>query len=311
MRKRTNESAIQFFDNETEKLEQDAVDQATLEVEPFGEEQKKVKGNNATGVALGGNRLKALLAALSERFPLDSHRWRIIATSRNKNGAWIAFYVDLRRVMERFMLTLAEYGFHAHFNLQIRDEGVHANGYNVQVRLTLLDSQTYDGILSIEDFGYAPEGTSEGYKSAATDAYRRVLSHLGVGRYLYNLPRIYISGDVSQPNPLWDFSPLSCLEKVLAMENPDPNQPIFFSRRNEEREGGGGSSGGGGGNLPKWADAHNVEPDEVAGYLKEIYGLRSSVKQIAVYCRITDPDEGITDEAIRKRLDEHFGKSNQ
>lgn len=244
---------------------------------------------------------------LTRPFPVEEHRYRTIAET--KNGAWIAYYVDLRSMMERLQTTI---GFR--FNIQVTPAGEDENGVNVKAHLfCAIGEDTYDA-LSVEDFGYAPKTVSEPLKSATTDALRRVLSHIGIGRYLYKLPRIFIRGERTENGMKFYANPLDVLRDVL--ENPPSAQVVFYPKRDEQEE---VTKEKKEQKLPNgWAEM--LDPSSPIGSFRQLFNTtRSTEKQIMAYMRLVKPNSTEVDallhaddpdSEVKRVLDEKLGNQN-
>lgn len=209
---------------------------------------------------------------LCRPFPVNEHNYRIISTT--KNGAWVAFYVDLRSMMERLQTVVGHRFF---FSVQpVAFNPADPNGVNVKAILTINIGNTSSEQLTVEDFGYAPPNTAEPLKSATTDALRRVLSHVGIGRYLYRLPRVFIRGRQTEGGFKYDIDPLKVLEKLL--KEPTNEKVVFFPER--------GSS-----------DAHEEQPTvgewdmDVETFRRTYKVKRSTDKQIRAFMRLVKPTD--------------------
>ncbi len=251
------------------------------------------------------DKLKKLYELASKQFPVEEHRYKPYSFSRTRDGAWVAFYIDVRKAMERFQSLMANLGLLYAFTL----EPVSRDGeYSVKIALTITDADTFQSI-HIEEFGWS-EVQTEAWKSATTDAYRRVLSAIGIGRYLYSLPRIFISGNFEHGKMEWDFNPLEVLKEVL--ENPISNTTIFRTKRS----GSDNSNGRRNDSLEKWVKVYGCDDEEdLLRFVRSNFNLRSSEKQIKAFLSLTEPedwgneDDGydFTDTDIKRTLDDKLG----
>lgn len=157
---------------------------------------------------------------LSQPFPIEAHSYKPISISQN--GAWMAFYVDLRFIVEKAQKVLGE---KLSWTLTAID------GNNVKATLRIRWNDNHE--IVIEDFGYAADSATEPLKSAATDALRRVFSHLGLGRYLYRLPRIFIRGEKTDYGWKPSVNPLDALQEALN-GNYSHNDTLFYPPRSAE-----------------------------------------------------------------------------
>jgi hypothetical protein len=216
---------------------------------------------------------KKIQAELSKPFSPEEHNYRPINIT--KNGAWVAYYVDLRSMMERLQNVVGH-----HFNFYVFPiepktftTDTENAGVNVKAVLSLFIGSE---VLSVEDFGYAQKGSSEPLKSATTDALRRVLSHIGIGRYLYKLPRVFIRGRQTETGFKFDADPIKVLEKLLS--NPTNEKVVFYPERGE-------------------SDGHEEQPTvgdwdtDIDGFRK-LYGVKQMTdKQIRAFMRLVKPTD--------------------
>lgn len=245
---------------------------------------------------------KSLIEKLSRPFELKRHSYKPIAFT--KNGAWVAYYVDLRSMVERL-----EEAVGLRFQWRISYLSDLKEAYNVKATLILnLD----DGEpFIVEDYGYAPLESSEGVKSATTDALRRVLSHLGIGRYLYHLPRVFIRGERTESGFKYEVDPLQVLKELL--ENPTDAPVVFYpSKRSEDADGRGGLTS----RERQWLSVLGAEEtdDLIETFKQEFPVKRLTEKQIRAFMRLVEPSEEVlsnmsedVDGYIKRTLDEKIG----
>lgn len=219
---------------------------------------------------------KKIQAELSKPFSPEEHNYRPINIT--KNGAWVAYYVDLRSMMERLQNVVGHrFSFYVtHVDPKAFTNDTENAGVNVKAVLSLSIGSEPNEMLSVEDYGYAPKGSSEPLKSATTDALRRVLSHIGIGRYLYKLPRVFIRGRQTETGFKFDADPIKVLEKLLS--NPTNEKVVFFPERGE-------------------SDEHEEQPTigdwdtDIDGFRK-LYGIRQMTdKQIRAFMRLVRPTD--------------------
>ncbi|MEM4168069.1 MAG: Rad52/Rad22 family DNA repair protein [Candidatus Caldarchaeum sp.] len=246
---------------------------------------------------------KSLIEKLSKPFDVKQHSYKPIAFT--KNGAWVAFYIDLRRMVERLEEAVGlRFQWRVYFHSEAKD------GYNVKATLTLFldDGEPF----VVEDYGYAPQESAEGVKSATTDALRRVLSHLGIGRYLYHLPRVFIRGERTEGGFKYDVDPLTVLKELL--ENPPDAEVVFYPpRKNDDADVGRSELTS---REKQWLDVLGADEkdDLIATFKQEFPVRRLSDRQVRAFMRLVEPSEevlsGISENAdvyIKRILDEKLG----
>ncbi|MPY65282.1 single-stranded DNA-binding protein [Deinococcus sp. SDU3-2] len=129
--------------------------------------------------------VKDLLAA---PFPAARVAWKPQTISRDRSSALMVAFVDARTVMERLdAVCPGEWAFDVKL---FPGQPPTARG-----RLTVLG-------LTRSDVGEAGEGEAGTLKAAASDALKRCAVHFGVGRYLYDLPRMWVAWDEARRAPV-------------------------------------------------------------------------------------------------------------
>lgn len=118
--------------------------------------------------------------ALKRPFPVNQLSWRVGATSKNKDKAIALAYIDARDVMHRFDEV---------FGLGWQNRYTHAEGKTICEIGVLLDGQW------IWRAGGAGDTDIEAEKGAISDAFKRAAVLFGVGRYLYDLPNVWVPID--------------------------------------------------------------------------------------------------------------------
>jgi hypothetical protein len=134
---------------------------------------------------------------LAAPFPARRVAWKPQAISRDRSSALMVAFVDARTVMERL-------------------DGVCPGEWTFDVKLFPGSPPTARGRLTVlgltrSDVGEAGEGEAGTLKAAASDALKRCAVHFGVGRYLYDLPRVWVPWDdarraPAEPPPLRDWA---------------------------------------------------------------------------------------------------------
>lgn len=125
---------------------------------------------------------------LSVPFPASRVMWKAQSWTPDRQQALMVAYIDARTVMERL------------------DE-VCPGQWSFQVKLYPGSPVVARGKLTIagvtrSDVGESGEGEAAGAKAATSDAFKRCAVHFGVGRYLYDLPRVWTDWDENRRQPV-------------------------------------------------------------------------------------------------------------
>ena len=258
----------------------------------------------ATKTASNQNtRLSELVQTLSEPFAIEEHEYRVVTGT--KSGFWMAYYVDLRKMEERLQSALPA-GSKVVFSvseMKQMDDAVCALG---SLRLDIPDDEggtTY----VVADAGYATANASEPPKSAVTDLYRRLLSHLGIGRYLYHLPRIHLSGKNEGGRIIYDADPLDALRYAMSIHGKERIEVLFYPpKKQNEVEAVSTRSSAELDVKDAWLDYFGVESKEEAvdAFVDEVGVTR---KQAVVYMRNTEPDGEVDKPKVKAFLDKLLG----
>lgn len=118
--------------------------------------------------------------ALKRPFPVRQISWRVGATSKDKTKGIALAYIDARDVMRRFDDIF---------------------GMNWQCRYTHAEGKTICEIgIKVDNewlwrAGGAGDTDIEAEKGAISDAFKRAAVLWGVGRYLYELPNVWVEID--------------------------------------------------------------------------------------------------------------------
>ena len=236
------------------------------------------------------SKLNDLVRVLSEPFAVEEHDYRVVA--QTKSGFWMAYYVDLRKMEERLQSALPV-GSNIRFTVgEIKQlgESVYALG---SLRLEIPDG---DAVTTYEvvDAGYALLSSAEPPKSAVTDLYRRLLSHFGVGRYLYHLPKIHLGGTNDNGRFVYDADPLDALRYAMSIYGKERLEVLFYPPRKQgDVEASTTRSSADADIKDDWLDYFGVDSKEEAvnAFVQEVGVSR---KQALVYMRNTAPEDSET-----------------
>lgn len=125
---------------------------------------------------------------LQAPFPAHTVSWKPAAYNADRTRALMLAHVDARTVQDRLDAICPDAWS---FEMTVL-EGTPTP--TVKGRLTVL------GVVR-EDIGEAPEGSNSGYKAAASDALKRCAVQFGIGRYLYDLPKLWVEWDNVKRQP--------------------------------------------------------------------------------------------------------------
>lgn len=116
---------------------------------------------------------------LSQLFPASRIKFRAGATNQEKTRAQALAYIDARDVMQRL------------------DEVVTPSGWSdsYQVVRTTPAGVEVECALTVGEVTKRDVGSGEDAKSAYSDAFKRAAVKFGIGRYLYDFPRVWVDYD--------------------------------------------------------------------------------------------------------------------
>ena len=127
--------------------------------------------------------MNKLLSALSEPFPAEAIDWRVGATNSDKNKGIALAYLQARPVMDRLDDVIGpDKWTDTYMPIQGKDGPV---GFICTLSLNL------DGQWISKSDG-ADTSDIESIKGGLSDAFKRAAVKWGVGRYLYDLPGIWV-----------------------------------------------------------------------------------------------------------------------
>ena len=121
---------------------------------------------------------KKTAEALAAPFPADLIKWRAGATTKDKTKALALAYIDARHVFNRL------------------DEVVGIFGWETEISETpagrIICTMSIDGTGKTDGAGATD---IEGDKGAISDAIKRAAVQWGIGRYLYDMPAVWVGYD--------------------------------------------------------------------------------------------------------------------
>jgi hypothetical protein len=251
-------------------------------------------------------KLGELVEVLSEPFAVEEHEYRVVA--QTKSGFWMAYYVDLRKMEERLQRVLPA-GSNVVFSIKEIDEVAEAVYALGSLRIEIPDGEGKT-FYEVTDAGYAVTSSAEPPKSAVTDLYRRLLSHFGIGRYLYHLPKIHLSGKNDGGRFIYDADPLEALRHALSLTEKERPEVLFYPpKRQGDVEAVATRSTAVADIKDEWLDYFGVDSKEEAvdAFVDEVGVTR---KQAVVYMRNTTPEAsegGIDKPTVKAFLDKLLG----
>jgi hypothetical protein len=251
-------------------------------------------------------KLGELVEVLSEPFAVEEHEYRVVA--QTKSGFWMAYYVDLRKMEERLQRALPA-GSNVVFSIKEIDEVAEAVYALGSLRIEIPDGEGKT-FYEVTDAGYAVTSSAEPPKSAVTDLYRRLLSHFGIGRYLYHLPKIHLSGKNDGGRFIYDADPLEALRHALSLTEKERPEVLFYPpKRQGDVEAVATRSTAVADIKDEWLDYFGVDSKEEAvdAFVDEVGVTR---KQAVVYMRNTTPEAsegGIDKPTVKAFLDKLLG----
>jgi len=144
--------------------------------------------------------LNELIERLKAPFPLEAHNWKPGATTRDKKRALALVYVDSRQYQDR--LDQVDPAWTVSYSPLIVDGHVMVN-----CTLTVLG-------ITREDVGECSLQDNNAYTSAVAQAFKRACAQFGLGRYLYNVPKVWAG--YNDRRKYFTDDGLRVLEKALA-----------------------------------------------------------------------------------------------
>ena len=158
------------------------------------------------------------LNALSAPFPLSAVDFKPQVMNKERTSGMATTYVDARAVAERLDSVLP-FGWSAGYRT------IHSETDRFVVEcaltLTLSDGRT----VTRADVGESDNGANEAsrHKSAYSDALKRAAVQFGVGRYLYDLPKMWADYDAQKKT--WTPAGLKKLEDAYSRVTQPASRP--------------------------------------------------------------------------------------
>jgi predicted nucleic acid-binding Zn finger protein len=170
------------------------------------------------------NAIADIIRRLSEPFSPSDVMWKPGAISKDRTRAMAVAYVDSREYMNR--LDQADPGWSDEYQVIPLPDRV-----LVICRLTIGGiTRTGDGECLLADT--RGETEENALTSASAQAFKRACAKFGLGRYLYDLPRVWVDYDGNG----FTAEAQEYLRRIAAGENP-PSQPRPHERENARQNG--------------------------------------------------------------------------
>lgn len=146
---------------------------------------------------------------LREPFPVDRISWRVGSTTKDKSRGMALAYIDARDVQDRLDAVVGPENWQNRYP--------HANGKTVcEIAIRYGDNEW------ITKSDGAGDSDFEAEKGAMSDAFKRAAVKWGIGRYLYDVPSIWVDLDDRQNIK---ESEMSKLRKLLSQNGGDVSLP--------------------------------------------------------------------------------------
>jgi len=153
-------------------------------------------------------RVREVLAALGEPFKPESVEWRVTNTTRGKHGlrGQVVAYADPRAYTDRLngLLTplgwTREYAVQTVQNFEMPQKG-EGKSTLITAKVLLTCKVTIYGLGTHAGTGEEWATDENALTRAEAQAFKRACSCFGLGRYFYNLPRVWVDLD-EQKRPL-------------------------------------------------------------------------------------------------------------
>lgn len=162
---------------------------------------------------------------LKAPFPHEIISWRVGAMNKEKTMAIALAYIDARDVMERLDTVLTPAGWQALYP--------HANGKTSCKIGVFIPGSSVD--MPCGEWVWKENGSGdsdiEAAKGAFSDSFKRAAVLWGIGRYLYDVPNIWVEVDnfkkIKNPNDVRLKNALLAAEKGIRLpDEPEAVLPI-------------------------------------------------------------------------------------
>jgi len=163
--------------------------------------------------------LNTVLAELSKPFPASELEWRVGSTNADKTKGIALAYLTARAVMDRLDAVLGIGGWSDAYQPIITNQGL--------LGFTCTLSIWVDGML-ISKQDAADISDIESVKGGVSDALKRAAVKFGVGRYLYNLPNVWVPiASAGRSFKLTEYPKLPAWALPKSDITEDPNHNAF------------------------------------------------------------------------------------
>lgn len=130
---------------------------------------------------------------LCAEFPRESIHWRSQQLTRNGDKAMALAYIDARDVMDRLDIACGPAGWQSEH-------------YGVNGKTACKIGVFVEGVGWVWKSDGAGDTAVEGDKGAMSDAFKRAAVHWGIGRYLYDMPVLWVPCETYDKNGKKYFS---------------------------------------------------------------------------------------------------------
>jgi hypothetical protein len=146
-------------------------------------------------------------AALREEFPREQVSWRAQTLTKDKKKAMALAYIDSRDVQDRLDAVVGAAGW---------EDDIETQGDKTICRLSI-----WMGDRKITKTDGAGDTTVEAEKGAISDAFKRAAVKWGIGRYLYDLPAVWVPCETYNDKfSSWSEDPWDYVDKIKKRPSP-------------------------------------------------------------------------------------------
>ncbi len=131
---------------------------------------------------------------LTAEFPRDKIHWRAQSITRDGSKAMALAYIDARHVMDRLDEVCGPAGWQCRYP---HAENKTCCEIGILIQNIVKDTDVYDWVWKSDGAG---DTDIEGAKGAFSDAFKRAAVRWGIGRYLYDLPAVWVPCETYERN---------------------------------------------------------------------------------------------------------------
>ena len=165
-----------------------------------------------------------LIEKLCAPFPIEAHKWRVGATSRDKTKGVALCYIDARDVQDRLDEAVGPENWQSEF--------VETPSGRILCRLSIRIGDEW-----VSKMDGAGDTSIEGEKGGISDALKRAAVQWGVGRYLYTLEAPWVDLENKRITKREEAKLKSILMKALNIKGPSKAdmRPVYERLQNALR----------------------------------------------------------------------------